>query len=140
MPTYPQRWTVGEWTFFEVDEHGFDSYKDVLLYTWTGPGQGATTTYYETLEQAMAEAVAAKHMGAAGAGGIAVGTAAAWFMRMIGIDEVKPAGAKGSTALLNAFESADGFPAVGNTEFIERVERGLKTRGYVLAQLPEHKR
>lgn len=92
---YPNRWEIGEWTFFQVEEHGFDHVNGAPLYGFgdgstrkTGAlaGQPAFGELYETLEHAMVAAVAEKYTGRRGAGGTGVDTAAGWFMRMIGAD------------------------------------------------------
>lgn len=80
------RWTVGEWTFHQVEDHGKP------LFGFTTPDSKTDTDgkprigeYYRTLEHAMAAAIAEKYTGPRGAGGEGVGTAADWFMRMIGV-------------------------------------------------------
>jgi hypothetical protein len=89
------RWTVGEWTFYQVDDHGFTGQRgdDRPFYGFsTGPevlnrmGLPKFGELYATLEYAMAAAIAEKYTGPRGAGGSGVDTAAGWFMRMIGAD------------------------------------------------------
>lgn len=137
---HANRWTVGEWTFYEMESDD----QPEPLYAF-GPadqisGSGLPvrgSELYPTLEHAMAAAIAEKHTGPRGAGGSGVGTAADWFMKMLGVYDLKPAGQAGTTAMLNAFEASDGFPAVGNRQYIERIEQGLETRGYRLARVPQ---
>jgi hypothetical protein len=138
---YPNRWTVGEWTFYEVEEHETPGYEDQPLYAFatehTPEGLPYLGELYLTLDYAMVAAVGEKHTGPREVTGVGVATAADWFMRMIGAHELKRAADDGTTALLNVIETTDGFPAVGEREYIERIEQGLATRGYVLARLAE---
>lgn len=93
--TYPNRWTVGEWTFYEIQGHGFSGIEgSVYGFTVGLPGVGQRpkfTELYETLDEAMVAAVGEKYTGRRGAGGEAVGTAADWFLKMIGARKVYPA-------------------------------------------------
>lgn len=86
--TYPNRWVVGEWTFWEIEGHGFSDIEGPLYSFTVGlPGVGQQprfTELYESLDEAMVAAVGEKYTGRRGAGGTAVGTAADWFMEMIG--------------------------------------------------------
>lgn len=76
-------WTVGEYTIEEVpnwkpEEPNFFRYRI---------GSAPTGhNYYGSLDMALAQAIAAKYKGEAGAFGPAVGTAADWFAKMIGMD------------------------------------------------------
>jgi hypothetical protein len=91
---YPtERWTIGAWQFFEIDGRQIsDTYEGRKLYGFTantvGAQAGDTSEWFNTLEHAMAAAIAEKYTGPRGAGGSGVGTAADWFMRMIGADSL----------------------------------------------------
>jgi hypothetical protein len=86
------RWTVGQWLFTEIDGRQIsDTYEGRTLYGFSPAGEppgaaGRISEWYNTLEHAMAAAIAEKYTGPRGAGGSGVGTAADWFMRMIGAD------------------------------------------------------
>lgn len=80
---------VGEWTFFEVTGHSFTGDLDEKpLYEFEVAGDGRTTgrEMYLSLDHALVAAVGEKWTGPRGAGGSGVGTAADWFMAMIGAD------------------------------------------------------
>ena len=83
---YSNRWTVGEYTFFEVEDHGFSQYHDSPMYKFVRAGDFTNNTYYESLDRAMVAAVGEKYTGPRGASGSGVGTAADWFMYMIGYE------------------------------------------------------
>lgn len=90
---YTDRWTVGQWTFYQVENHGFSGQPEHLYaYGPTGSvlsnGRPETGEFYQSLEHAMVAAVGEKYTGKRGAGGTGVATAADWFMRMIGADQV----------------------------------------------------
>jgi len=76
-------WTVGEYTIDEVPNWNRD---EPNLFRFTIGDAKPSSTYYHSLDMALAEAIAAKYMGEAGASGNAVATAAVWFGRMIGMD------------------------------------------------------
>lgn len=83
---FSNRWTVGEWTFYEVEDHGFEVLQDEPMFAFSEsendpPKNGEL---YPSLEYAMVAAVGEKYTGPRGAGGTGVGTAADWFMKMIG--------------------------------------------------------
>lgn len=78
-----RNWIVGDYTFNEYVNHGIKSYEGKPLYKFeidNKPGH----EMYASLDEAMVAAVGEKHTGPRGAGGSGVGTAADWFMRMIG--------------------------------------------------------
>lgn len=91
-------WTCGEWNFLEVtnDREGGYLYGFELNRVGTpaedyrhlgrvrSTDRGLPTELYTTLDEAMVAAVGEKYTGRRGAGGTAVGTAADWFMKMIG--------------------------------------------------------
>jgi hypothetical protein len=81
---YSNRWTLGEWTIFEVKDHPFTNYEDRPLYTFGVGDQAPGSELFVTIEHAISAAIAAKYTGRRGAGGTGVGTAADWFMKMIG--------------------------------------------------------
>lgn len=90
---HTERWTVGQWQFFEIDGREIsDSYEGRKLYGFADNTVDATASkvheWFNTLEHAMAAAIAQKYTGPRGAGGSGVGTAADWFMRMIGADQL----------------------------------------------------
>jgi hypothetical protein len=93
---YMNRWSIGLWQFFEIDGRQLsNSYGGRKLYGFeTQAGDGARPEvsnvheWYDSLEHAMAAAIAEKYTGRRGAGGTGVGTAADWFMRMIGADKL----------------------------------------------------
>lgn len=83
---------VGEWTFYEITGHSFTGdLVDKPLYEFEVAGDGQTTgrEMFLSLDEALVQAVGAKWTGPRGAGGTGVGTAADWFMAMIGADHGK---------------------------------------------------
>lgn len=94
---YANRWEMPEVTFYEVEDHGFTvAGSQPTLYAYGKPndmdGRGIPKTgeLYASLDRAMVAWVAEKYTGPRGAGGPGVGTAADWFLKMIGADEVVP--------------------------------------------------
>jgi hypothetical protein len=87
---YPNRWTVGPYTIFEVAGHGFPrpDYPE-LMYRYEIDGKRVDNELYVSLDRALVAAVGARHMGPRGAGGPGVGTAADWFCKMIDLDEAE---------------------------------------------------
>lgn len=82
--------SVGEYTFEEISDPGNVVPGNMFRYTIEGRDNRSGSEYYPSLDYAMAAAIAEKHTGrrgAGGAGGTGVGTAADWFMRMIGADK-----------------------------------------------------
>lgn len=77
-----QTWSVGTYTFYQVKM----KHNDEVLFTYSIGDDKISSELYPTLDYALAAAVAERHTGRRGAGGTAVGTAADWFMRMIGAD------------------------------------------------------
>jgi hypothetical protein len=129
---------VGEWTFVQVEDHGFTGeLADKPLYGFvvgepeiSGLGGIKFGELYPSLEHAMVAAVAEKFTGPRGAGGSGVGTAADWFMRMIGADQLHAAGDVGSVALTSALV---GQGVSADRWTVRRIEKGLESRGVVLA-------
>lgn len=84
---FVNRWAVGDWMFYQVE--GLNDFGTLFTYSAntveaTSDPERHTGELYGLLEYAMAAAIAEKYTGRRGAGGTGVGTAADWFMRMIG--------------------------------------------------------
>ena len=134
-----QRWTIGEWIFSEIDGRQIsDTYEGRKLYGFAqaidpeGSSQaGRINEWFNTLEHAMAAAIAQKYTGPRGAGGTGVGTAADWFMRMIGADQLVDAGEPGRRALAESMAQHrdKGLPRAATL-----VERDLERQGLILAK------
>jgi hypothetical protein len=82
------RATLGPYTFEEVANHGFRGTPGTM---WRFQIEGTRNnhTYYATLDHALVSAVGERWTGPRGAGGSGVGTAADWFMAMIGANAVE---------------------------------------------------
>jgi hypothetical protein len=125
---------VSDWTFYEVTGHGFTGELEgrslfaftTMPETWKDNGEVMVGEYYLSLDHAMVAAVAEKHTGKRGAGGTGVGTAADWFMRMIGAGQLQEAGPDGGRALHEALKESD--------QSAHKIERALETKGYVIAR------
>jgi len=134
---HAEGWTIGQWQFYEIDGRQLtESYAGRKLFGFTAASDEATADqcgeWYNTLEHAMAAAIAEKYTGARGSGGTGVGTAADWFMRMIGADQLVAAD-NGRTALgevLSATEKHNG-PIYRRAS---AMEDELERRGLVLAR------
>lgn len=93
---YTKRWEMPEVTFYQVEDHGFEQYNGRPLYAYGKPGEvddngvPRTGELHEALDRALVAWVAEKYTGPRGAGGAGVGTAADWFMKMIGADTLVP--------------------------------------------------
>ncbi len=94
---FPNRWTVGDWTFYEIEDHGFSDHEGRPLFAFgdgstvesgSRAGQPKFGEMYASLDRAIIAAVGEKYTGPRGAGGTGVGTAADWFARMIGMDSL----------------------------------------------------
>lgn len=91
---YTNRWTLPEVTFYQVEDHGFEVYKDRPLYAYGKPndtndrGIPRIGELFASLDRALVSWVGEKYTGPRGAGGTGVGTAADWFARMIGMDQL----------------------------------------------------
>lgn len=81
-----RKWTVGDYTFTEYEGHGFTTYEGKPLFGFTieGRERKGNGELYASLDEALVAAVGEKYTGPRGAGGSNVGTAADWFMKMIG--------------------------------------------------------
>lgn len=94
-------------TVYEIEGHGFIGldYENKTLYAYgkgevNDKGEPKVGEYHRTLDRALIAAVGEKYTGPRGAGGTGVGTAADWFARMIGMDQlVEPEYASGQKAL-----------------------------------------
>lgn len=115
---YTNRWEMPEVTFYQVEGHGFEAHGDRPLYAYGKPnetdGRGIPKTgeLYASLDRALISWVAEKYTGPRGAGGSGVGTAADWFARMIGMDQLVAvdyqAGQKAVTEILASTAQHDG--------------------------------
>lgn len=139
MSRYPNRWTVGPWTFYEVVDHGFTGeHAGKPLYGFTVTAEEKTDTsggprlgeLYGSLDHALVAAVAEKHTGRRGAGGTGVGTAADWFMRMIGAGQIQPT-TEGRAVLTEALKAAGVQPHWKTTI---TVEEALEASGHTIAR------
>ena len=83
----PNRWTVGPYEFQEIEFKGGHPWAGRLMYRYLIDGKRVDAEVYPSLDRAIVSAVGAKYMGPRGAGGNAVGTAADWFMIMVGATE-----------------------------------------------------
>jgi hypothetical protein len=135
----PNRWQIGDWTFYQIEDHGFTEGKDQPLFAFGDGsedhrGRPKYGELYNSLEHAMAAAIAEKYTGPRGAGGRGVGTAADWFMRMIGADQVVPVdAAQGEKALAQVIEDTRKYE--GAMTQAEAMADALEARGLVLAAL-----
>lgn len=77
-------WTVGEYTFQEVETDWAGERR--TFYRFGVDGLPRSNELFDSVEHAIVSAIAEKYTGRRGAGGTAVGTAADWFMRMVGAD------------------------------------------------------
>jgi hypothetical protein len=136
---YTNRWEMPEVTFYQVEGHGFEAHEGKPLYAYGKPnetdGRGVPKTgeLYAALDRALVAWVAEKYTGPRGAGGTGVGTAADWFMRMIGADQLVEvdyqAGQKALQEVIVATAKHDG-PIYGRARAMS-VE--LEKRGLVVA-------
>jgi hypothetical protein len=136
---YTNRWGIGRWQFFEIDGRQIsDSYEGRKLFGYetqaedgVRPEPSNVREWFNSLEHAMAAAIAEKYTGPRGAGGSGVGTAADWFMRMIGADQLVDAGEPGRRALA---ESMGQHRDKGFLWAATLVERDLERQGLILAR------
>jgi hypothetical protein len=129
--------TVREWTFYEVTDHGFTGeLTDRPLYGFavgkveTPKGSPKLGELYASLEHAMVAAVGEKYTGPRGAGGTGVGTAADWFMRMIGADQLVPAD-NARRVLTDAAKTAG---VEGAFLVAGKLDQALRSEGYTVAR------
>ena len=76
-------WSVGEYTFTEIELWRDDEWKTYFAFTIDDK---TNFELYATLDKALIAAVGEKHTGPRGAGGSGVATAADWFAKMIGLE------------------------------------------------------
>lgn len=116
---YTNRWTLPEVWFYQVEDHGFTGeHEGKPLFAYGKPddmndqGVPKTGELYDTLDRALVAWVGEKYTGPRGAGGTGVGTAADWFCRMIGMDQLVepdyPSGQKALADALHATQREDG--------------------------------
>jgi len=135
---FTDRWEMPEVCFYRVEGHGFASIGDRPLFAYGKPdetdsrGRPKVGELYESLDRAMIAWVGEKYTGVRGAGGTGVGTAADWFARMIGMDQLTQAGAEGRAALALAWKSTD---HCADSVRARAMERGLENQGYVIAAM-----
>lgn len=103
---FPNRWAVGRWTFFEVERADGTFYAFSVDDAMDDRGLPKIGELYLSLDHAMVAAVGEKYTGERGAGGSGVGTAADWFMRMIGAGQISEAGYAESNKVLTDALSA----------------------------------
>lgn len=132
---YVRRGTVGEWTFYEVADHGFSgSIKGQPLYGFTVTAEEKLDhnrsprigELYGSLDHAMVAAIAEKHTGPRG-------TAANWFMKMIGAGQLQDAGAEGCSALTDVIKRSE--RTAPRSAAVE-IQSKLEAKGYVIARNP----
>ena len=92
---FANRWTLPEVTFYQVEDHGFTGeHEGQPLFAYGKPdamddrGVPKVGELYASLDRALVAWVAEKYTGPRGAGGTGVGTAADWFCRMVGMDDL----------------------------------------------------
>lgn len=134
---YENRWTVGEWTFYEVAGHGFPMNPDKPVYRYERDGiadHEQDRNSYWSIEEAMAAAIASKYTGVQGAGGTGVGTAAMWFIRSLGIGHpVELSRQEAAVALVAAMQESEGLPSVSPAVYARRLLSALDERGLFIA-------
>jgi len=138
---FTSRWEMPEVTFYQVEGHGFEEYEGRPLYAFGKPGEMNTMgipkigELYTALDRALVAWVGEKYTGVRSAGGKGVGTAADWFMKMIGADEVVPVdrgtGQKALQEVIVATAKHDG-PVYRRAD---AMETELTKRGLVLAAM-----
>lgn len=129
-----QEWVLpGLGSLIQIEDHGLEPWAGKPLYQFhLTASERPGFELYATPEHALASMIAAKYTGERGAGGSGVGTAADWFMKMIGAEQLVDAGPQGRTALIQAMVSTGQFKspfARGN-----RVQDELEKQGYVIAK------
>lgn len=132
--TYTMISQIGDWTFWAWDGHPFENHQGRTLYAYEPvskpgePGKPNTGEWFASLDRAMIAAIGEKYTGPRGAGGTGVGTAADWFARMIGMDELVAVDySAGQKALTEAMGGSWGSARVVAAE--------LEARGLVLAAM-----
>jgi hypothetical protein len=129
-----QEWVLpGLGTLIEIEDHGLETWADKPLYQFhLAASERPGLELFVTPEHALASMIAAKYTGERGAGGTGVGTAADWFMKMIGAEQLVDAGSEGRSALIQAMIdiSAVKSPFARGS----RLQDELEKQGYVIAK------
>lgn len=136
---YTNRWALPEVVFYQAEDHGFISIGQVPLYGYAKPddldahGYPKIGEFHLSLDRALIAWVAEKYTGPRGAGGPGVGTAADWFARMIGMDDLVPAEyGPGNKALTEALVATADYKGAVSVR-ASRMAEALEARGMVLA-------
>lgn len=137
---YANRWTLPGVTFYQVEDHGFTGeHEGKPLFAYGKPddmndqGVPKTGELYASLDRALIAWVGEKYTGPRGAGGSGVGTAADWFARMIGMDQlVEPDYADSNKAMLEVVNETAG-PVGPLYVRARQIRQGLEARGIYLA-------
>jgi hypothetical protein len=141
---YTSRWEMPEVWFYQVEGHGFAADEGRPLYAYGKPGDTddngipKTGELYAALDRALVAWVAEKYTGPRGAGGSGVGTAADWFMRMIGADDLVAVDHQaGQKALTEALASTSVAHTIGGPLYrrAQAVSAELDKRGLVIARM-----
>lgn len=133
---------IGDWTFWAWEGHPFTGENEGrTLYAYEPvdkpgkPGDPNTGEWFASLDRALIAAVGEKYTGPRGAGGTGVGTAADWFARMIGMDELTQVdrghGQKALQEVIAATAKYDG-PIYRRAD---AMETELGARGLVIAAM-----
>ena len=132
---YTNRWPIGDWTFYQIEDHGFTNHDGPMFAYGSGQqtGKPETGEWYPNLEHAMAAAIAEKFTGKRGAGGTGVGTAADWFMKALGAYETVPID-RPDQELTQALAATDSYrgPLFGRSH---RMADWLAARGLTIARV-----
>jgi hypothetical protein len=138
---YTSRWEMPEVTFYQVEDHGFPAHEGKPLYCYGKPGETndngipKTGELFLELDRALVAWVGEKYTGPRGAGGTGVGTAADWFMRMIGADQlVEVDYSSGQKALQEAVADTRRYDGP-IYQRARAISTELEKRGLVLATL-----
>jgi len=138
---YTSRWEMPEVTFYQVEDHGFPQHEGKPLYCYGKPGETndngipKTGELFLELDRALVAWVGEKYTGPRGAGGTGVGTAADWFMQMIGADEVVPVDRGRSKKALQEIIVATARFDGPIYRRADAMETELAKRGLVLARM-----
>ena len=128
-------------TVYEIEGHGFTGpeYDGKPLYAYGKgehheDGRPKVGEYHATLDRALVAAVGEKYTGPRGAGGTGVGTAADWFCRMVGMDElVEPGYPQGERALMEVLTETGAVEHGNRYQRTKDVVNGLAARGMTIA-------
>ena len=131
---------IRDWTFYEVTGHGFTGeLADKPLYGFTvgkvktPKGQPEMDELYPSLEHAMVSAVGEKYTGPRRAGGSGTDTAAGWFMRMIGADQLVPV--ENARLVLTGAAQVAGLSGTTRGSAMAAMDKALRDEGYTLARV-----